>query len=70
MTWLDILLTEGHEPKPYVLMGPVAADSTLEALCVSVPSADALDLRQERAAILEYDADHSREWAEQRAGLR
>jgi hypothetical protein len=46
-----------------------ARDPALEALCAGLSQADALDLRTERAAILEYEAGLSRVEAETRAGL-
>jgi hypothetical protein len=45
-------------------------DEYLEAICSGLPIAAAMDLRQERAAILEYCAGFSKPEAERRAGLR
>lgn len=47
----------------------LVGDPTLEALCDGLPPEDALDLREERAAILEFEAGFSRTEAEVRAGL-
>ncbi len=68
MTWLDKLLAEA-EPSP-APEGEDYLDPTLEALCAGLPPEDALDLREERAGILEYEAGLSRTEAELRAGLR
>jgi hypothetical protein len=68
MTWLDRLLEEGsRESQP---KDAEASDSNLEALCAGLPPEDAQGLREERAAILEYEAGMSREEAEHRAGLK
>ena len=61
MSWLDHLLVEAKPPTP--------PDMALEALCECLPPADALDLREERAAILEFDAGFSRVEAGRLAGL-
>ena len=44
-------------------------DSTLGALCAGLPLEEAQELREERAAIMEYDGGMSREDAERLAGL-
>jgi len=44
-------------------------NTTLETLCIGLPLKDAQELREERAAILEYQAGLSREDAEHLAGL-
>lgn len=64
MTWLDRFITEeaGEPVKVF--------DPTLEAFCSGLPSEDAQMLREERAAILEYEAGFTREEAERRAGLK
>lgn len=68
MTWLDRLLEEeGRESQPKDAEAP---DPTLEALCAGLPQENAQALREERAAILEYEAGMSREEAEHRAGLK
>jgi len=46
------------------------SDSNLSAQCVSASPEDALDLRQERAAILEHDGGLTRNEAERKAGLK
>jgi hypothetical protein len=63
MTWLDDFLKEAA-PK-----GEDYFDPTLEALCAGLPPEDALELREERAGILEHEAGFSRAEAEHRAGL-
>jgi len=45
------------------------ANLELERLCAALPPDDADDLRQERAAILEYCMGLSPEEADKRAGL-
>ncbi len=65
MTWLDRLLMEKLGGPGPVL--PCAFDSVLEALCAGLPLEDSQELREERAAILEYQAGFSREEAELRA---
>jgi len=45
------------------------ADLELERLCAALPPDEADDLRQERAAILEYCMGLSPEEADRRAGL-
>jgi len=47
----------------------LSADLELEMLCSALPQDDADDLRQERAAILEYCMGLSPEEADRRAGL-
>lgn len=81
MTWLDRLLVEGtgamvQELPPADVPVPGGdpwavplVDPTLEALCAGLPQEDAWALREERAGILEHQAEMSREEAEQRAGL-
>jgi len=81
MTWLDSLLSEAQAEMPTGLppeLGLTACgnelanhpfDATLEAFCAGLPPQDALDLREERAAILEHDAVLPRAEAERRAGL-
>ena len=44
-------------------------DPAMEALCTALPPADAWELREERAAILEFEAGFTRAEAERRAGL-
>lgn len=72
MSWLDRLLNEAPERCPLAGengAGVPGLDPTLEALCSGLPPEDAQALREERAAILEYEAGLSREEAERRAGL-
>ena len=69
MTWLDRLLAEGPGlVLPGAQEGAQGAhavfDPTLEALCAGLPLEDAQALREERAAILEYEAGMTREDAE------
>ena len=61
MKWLDRLLAEPGSSW--------RIDPTLELLCAGLPPRDALELREERAAILEFDGGFSREQAEQKTGL-
>ncbi len=80
MSWLDQFLKEPPGlgmPKlpPKVEPTPPASgwpgplfDPTLEALCAGLPPQDARALRQERAAILEYEAGFTRAEAERRPG--
>jgi hypothetical protein len=51
------------------LLAPGALDLVLLAMCVTLPPEDAQDLRQERAAILEFEGGHTRVVAEHLAGL-
>lgn len=44
-------------------------DATLEALCSESDDTEARYLREERAAILEYEAELSQDEAEHRAGI-
>lgn len=80
MSWLDQFLKEPSglgmpelspkaEPTPPASgwAGPLF-DPTLEGLCAGLPPQDARALRQERAAILEYEAGFTRAEAERRAG--
>jgi hypothetical protein len=60
MTWLDTLLAQNPRS---------VFDSTLEALCSGLPTDDAQDLREERAAFFEYEAGFPRREADLRAGL-
>ena len=60
MTWLDTLLAQNPRS---------VFDSTLEALCSGLPTDDAQDLREERAAFFEYEAGFPRGEADLRAGL-
>ena len=81
MTWLDQLLKEKPgmvvpDLPPEAEPGPVGDgwagplfDPALEALCSGLPPGDARDLRQERAGILEHEADFTRAEAERRAGV-
>ena len=63
MTWLDQLLKEQGQG-----FAPVSSlDPTLERLCSGLPVEDIRDLREERAAILEYEAGFSRAKAEAKA---
>lgn len=58
MSWLDALLSErGH-------------DAFLDALCSGLPDEEAQALREERAAILEYEAGIPRVDAERFAGIQ
>lgn len=45
-------------------------DPTLETLCLGLQPEDAEMLREERAAILEFEAGLGRHQAEQKAGMR
>lgn len=64
MTWLDEFLKEAAPE------GEAYFDLALDALSAGLPPEDALELREERAGILEYEAGFSRAEAERRAGLR
>ena len=57
--------------KPQLLrfLAPKALDLVLLTMCAILPPEDAQDLRQERAAILEYEAGFPRVVAECLAGL-
>ncbi len=61
MSWLDRFLDE--------LKFGVPPDLALESLCAGLPPEDARALREERAAILEFDGGLSQVEAERRAGL-
>ena len=68
MKWLESFLS--HPGVPGVPPIPPAPwDEVLEALCAGLPPEDALALREERAAILEYEAGFTRDEANRRAGL-
>ncbi len=71
MTWLQRLLVEGLGIGTEVVPVPSSTwkDEGLEALCRDLSPVDALDLRAERAAILEHMAELPRHEAERRAGL-
>ena len=81
MTWLDRIMAEGagrmgQDPAPEEKTTPRSDrwagplfDETLESLSAGLPSDDGRDLREERAAILEFEAGMTREEAERRAGL-
>lgn len=67
MTWLDRLLEEGgRESQPN---DAEVSDPALEALCAGLSPEDAQVLREERAAILEFEAGMSRADAERISGL-
>jgi hypothetical protein len=57
--------------KPYLLelLASAGQDMVLLVLCVALPADDALDLREERAGILEHLGGLPRAEAERRAGL-
>jgi len=67
MTWLDVFLARRSKPDQEDRSS--IWDSTLEALCAGLPPEDAQDLREERAAILEYETGLPRDEAERRAGI-
>ena len=81
MTWLDCLLVEDRGAMIPVLppeLAPVPRcdgwagplfDPTLETRGSGLPLEAAQDLREERAAIIEYEAGFSREDAERMAGI-
>jgi len=67
MKWLDRFLAR---PSPITPEGmSIPLDEHLEALCAALPPDDALDLREERAAILEFEGGYTRSGAEARSGL-
>lgn len=77
MSWLIRLLSEDlgtmipmvvRAPNRDRRAGPIL-DLTLEALCVGLPMAEALLLREERAAILEYEGGLPRPIADSMAGV-
>lgn len=81
MTWLDRLLIEDRGAMISAMVPEVEAspsgdrwagplfDPTLEPLCTGLPLEASQELREERAAILEYEAGFSREEAERLAGI-
>jgi len=57
------------KPQLMDILVPGTLDMKLLVLCAALPPMDAQDLREERAAILEFDAGMPRAEAECRAGV-
>ena len=66
MNWLDCFLSRDVRA---VAVAPPPPDEVLEPPPAGLPPEDALELREERAAILEYEAGFTRTAAERMAGL-
>jgi len=68
MNWLDRFLSRDMGALA-VAPPPAPSDEVLETLCAGLPPDDARELREERAAILEFEAGFTRGAAERLAGL-